>query len=71
MQHDTKATPVLWGFQSDLATLKSDFSQSVQDIKLEFLGLSYLIYCNNLASSYQTLRWVMPQPQKFCTFGVE
>ena len=35
--------------------------------KLKFSGLWYLIYCNNLANSYQTLRWVMSKPHKFCT----
>ena len=47
-----------------MLTLKSDFSWSVQDFKWKFPGLSYLINYNNLASSYQILRWVMPKPQK-------
>ena len=28
----------------------------VQDIKLKFSGLSYLIYCNKVANFYQILR---------------
>ena len=47
-----------------LLTLKGNFS--VQEIKLNFSGLSYLIYCNSLASFYQILSWLMFKPQKFC-----
>ena len=31
----------------------------MQDIKLKFLGLSYLTYRNSLANSYQILGWIM------------
>ena len=42
-----------------LASLKTNFSYLVQDIRLTFSGLSYLTYRNSLANSYQILRWIM------------
>ena len=36
-----------------------------QDIKLKFSGLSYLIYCNNLAHFYR------PSLKYFAPFGME
>ena len=54
-------------FSLTLRTLKSHFSESVQDIKLRFSGFSCLIYCNNFVSFYQILRLVMSKCQKVCT----
>ena len=51
--------------------LKSNFSWSVQDIHLKFLGLSYLIYCKNLANFYQIEMSHVVQASKIVSFGVE
>ena len=54
-------------FSLTFLTLKSNFFQSLQVIKLKCSIISYLVHCNNFANFYQILRWVMSKPQKFCT----
>ena len=69
--------PNFGAFSLTLLTLTSDFSWSVQDIKLKLSGLSYLIYCNNLAnfnkfwdgSFYKLSKWYWSQDfDKFLVF---
>ena len=68
LQKSYKSTlnPNFGVFIVTLLTLKRNLTKPIQDIKLKFSGLSYLIYCNNLAF-FQILWWVMSKSQKFCT----